>query len=513
MPPSDVARLPNLPAELLVEIVNQLDDESLIQLSMTCRKFHFLALPVVFTRAKLINTRCLYLQQSPANLLRALRIALFVDHATSFVVGLNHDRDRLLPEVHSFNRLVSRMSSTEKFTFFMPLLTFAINNDGIFDRWTREVIRLFDIVLSKQCYYFFVGGDMVSASFEPIGAPSTNTSSPRATLLRHPIVKKISGRLRNLPKSAKRTILSIIPQRSSRQGGSPHPTVLQYFHAFSSTLFQPQFLDWTTSTLQTNSQTLLEVSFQTNRIPASTWHDLLSKLTLPSLSKFRLTCNRVMERQTINFNDVVKFLTRHPSIVGLDLYGPAPRNNHRPRNLLPALETLTSPPELTVWLLDCKYPCKQLKSLNIVSEVYRGPAAFDYDTFDEVLDLLPHCTPSLTTLTLSFFSGPGAIQWLDKHASRGHDGTPSGPLAALEGITTLKLELSRSWEKEVTGVIPRFVVQFPGLQHLIYPELPPDLAMEPAKRMFLKEIALMCPGMKTVSIGYPPVNLDSLSAS
>jgi hypothetical protein len=397
MPLSVVTRLPDLPDELLVEIVNQLDNESLIQLSMTCRRFHLLALSVVFTRAKLVNTRCIYLQQSPAHLLCALRIALFVDHATSFVIGPNYNRCRLLPEVRSFNRLASCMSSTEMFAFFMPYSTFAFSKAGVFDRWTRKVIRLFDIVLSKQCNYFYVAGDMVSASFD---SPSTNTSSPRATLLQRPIVKKISGPLRNLPKSAKRTILSIIP---SRQGGSPHASVLRYFHALSPMLFQPPFLDWTTSTLQTNTQTLLEVSFKTNYISPSTSRGLLSKLTLLSLSKFQLTCSRVIEQQTISFNDILNFLTRHPSIVSLDLYGPAPRNNHCPWNLLPALETLISPPELIVWLLDRKYPCKQLISLNIVSEVYRGLAAFDYDTFDEVLVLLPLCTPSFTMWKCALF--------------------------------------------------------------------------------------------------------------
>jgi hypothetical protein len=168
-------------------------------------------------------------------------------------------------------------------------------------------------------------------------------------------------------------------------------------------LFQPPFLDWTTSTLQTNTQTLLQVSFKTNYISPSTSRGLLSKLTLPSLSKFQLTCSRVIEQQTISFNDILNFLTRHPSIVSLDLYGPAPRNNHRPWNLLPALETLISPPELIVWLLDRKYPCKQLISLNIVSEVYRGLAAFDYDTFDEVLVLLPLCTPSFTMWKCALF--------------------------------------------------------------------------------------------------------------
>lgn len=202
------------------------------------------------------------------------------------------------------------------FTFFMPL-TFAFNKDGVFDRWTREVVRLFDIVLSKQCRYFYVAGDMVSPSFESIDAPSTNTSSLRAALLQLPIVKNISGRLRKLPKSAKRTILSTIPQNSTGQGSSPHSSVLQRFHALSPMLLQPEFLDWTTSTLQTNSQTLLEVSFETDHISASTCCDLLLKLTLPSLSRFRLTCNGVMERQTICFSDIVKFL---PDILPLSAW-------------------------------------------------------------------------------------------------------------------------------------------------------------------------------------------------
>lgn len=45
-----------LPDELLRNVIDQLESESLVQLSMTCRRLHFLALPIVFARADIHDT-------------------------------------------------------------------------------------------------------------------------------------------------------------------------------------------------------------------------------------------------------------------------------------------------------------------------------------------------------------------------------------------------------------------------------------------------------------------------
>jgi len=130
-------------------------------------------------------------------------------------------------------------------------------------------------------------------------------------------------------------------------------------------------------------------------------------ITLPYLSKIEMSSSRGFEHP---FNNLLSFLTRHPSIVNLELCSVTrPPAHHQPRKLLPALETLRVDPWFTVWLLDREKAFERLISLGLVPEAYpRFRALSNYNTFDGVLRLrrIPH----VTCVYISFYQATGVVE-------------------------------------------------------------------------------------------------------
>jgi hypothetical protein len=425
--------LTHLPDELLENIVDRLEDEPLMQLSMTCRRFHFLALPIVFARANIKdrNTRYLYLRDPPAHILPALRLALFVQNVDSLSINFGNRTNTILPYTRELYRLVSRLPSMKRFSMHF---CYSMSPGALHPLagWQMGVIRLLDLIVQKSCVFLCVtGGDgLTGANLLATGSQVRPTINPAKR------VRRLLGHFRQAMKS-------VIPQKLARLSSSRnHCHGLHEFQALSPVLFHPPFIDWTMSTLQTNSQTLTAVSFEINKIAASTWPHILSRITLPFLSQFKLTPSGVfIERRIVKFNDVLGFLTRHPSIVDLDLHAiTRPRNRRQPQRLLPALQNLRADPWLISWFLNRKRPCKFLTSLEMVSEIYPLNLPFDYNTFDEALRLLPGGAPHVTALHISFYPEAGIAEWLDKHISQ-----ENSPLTALEGVITLDLFVSREY--------------------------------------------------------------------
>ncbi|EDR04187.1 uncharacterized protein LACBIDRAFT_330794 [Laccaria bicolor S238N-H82] len=132
------------------------------------------------------------------------------------------------------------------------------------------------------------------------------------------------------------------------------------------------------------------------------------------------------------FNDVLGFLTRHPSIIDLE-----------------AAYTLS--PAREIVFLDREQHFKFLTSLEMVSEVYPPSLylPFDYNTFNHALYLLPCSAPHVTALHISFYPEAGIADWLYKHILQ-----ENSPLAALAVVTTLNLFLSwNMWRSDVRVLI------------------------------------------------------------
>ena len=192
---------------------------------------------------------------------------------------------------------------------FYNSLSRSASSDAHHPWQTEEVIRLLDLVVQKSCVFLsVVGGDgLGGGNGLATGSQSCPTINP-------------VGRVRRLLGHFHGAMGSDIPKKLA-WGSHNHCHGLRKFHALSFGLCYPPFFDWMISTLQTNSQTLTAVCFETDKTPASIWHDILSSITLPFLSKFKLTSGGMfIEQRIVKFNDVLGFLTRHPSIVDLDLY-------------------------------------------------------------------------------------------------------------------------------------------------------------------------------------------------
>jgi hypothetical protein len=443
-----------------------------------------------------MTPHALYLNDPPAHILHVLQLALFVQKVDSLGINFGYRTSMVLPYARELHKLVTCLPSVKRFYLS---LSYSPSLSAPHPGWQKEVILLLDLVVNRSCFLLSVdGGDGIAGDY---------TSATRIKLR---LINPVDRQVRRFLRCFDGAIHFAIPQKLASLGRRNHCRGLQEFRALSVVLLHPPFLDWTISTLQSNSQTLTTVSFEIDRTPTDMWHYILSSITLPFLSKFKLTTHSVIiERRTVKFNDVLGFLTRHPSIVDLDLYGiTLPGGRPRPRSLLPALQILRADPWLISWFLNCKQPFRHLTSLEMVSEYSLDlDFPFDYNTFDDALGLLPRGAPQVKTLHISSYPEAGIAEWLEKHISQ-----ETSPLAALEGVTTLNLfQFWNMWQSDVIALMPHFLAQFPGLQHLTY--TPPPADVESAIRTsFIREIKLACPGMKivTIEIG-SPVDLDTLN--
>ena len=146
-----------LPDEILENIIDRVESESLVQLSMTCRRLHFLALPIVFARANIHDTRSFYLHNPPAHVLRALRLALFVENVETIGISFSTHDDRILPYARELHRLISLLPSMKRFylNFSYSYLMPPTLPDPA---WQREVIRLLNLIINKSCTLLSVAG-------------------------------------------------------------------------------------------------------------------------------------------------------------------------------------------------------------------------------------------------------------------------------------------------------------------------------------------------------------------
>ena len=148
----------HLADELLEKIVDHLEDESLIQLSMTCKRLHFPVLPIVFTRANIQNINdatFFYLHDPPAHILRALQLALFIQNVDSLGIDFGYRTSTVLPYARELHKLVSRLPSVKRFYLN---LSHSRSPSAPHPGWQKEAILLLDLVVNKSCLILSVDG-------------------------------------------------------------------------------------------------------------------------------------------------------------------------------------------------------------------------------------------------------------------------------------------------------------------------------------------------------------------
>jgi hypothetical protein len=156
----------DLPAELLLEIVQRLDNPALLSLGLTCRCVHSLALDTFFANNKIHDPKsgCLIAYKTPVETLPALRNALSVQRLDQLHYYFNPPVERMLGEVRDLRALISRMPTTGLVKLHFSVVDhhfgFARGEPQVLNSevWQKEFQGLLDLILEKGCYELYVGG-------------------------------------------------------------------------------------------------------------------------------------------------------------------------------------------------------------------------------------------------------------------------------------------------------------------------------------------------------------------
>jgi hypothetical protein len=359
------SRLLSLSTELLLLILENVRTSGLLALSRTSRLLHYLALPTYLSRHGINDptSRKLVLESQAAHALPGFQISLFItslDHLSYKFKGVHPHFAR---EVNQFLRFVTRLSHINEVTLDLGNIDcrwvdgLAIASSNF---WKPDFVRLLMVILQKKCVSLTITHGRFLNPDLPFHGPSALAS--RHTIIGDSVsaIKKLLG-----PVNSHRS--------AADYGMALRPTYSNELHKFcihADVLLTRPFHDWMMGTLNTSPITSL--SFRLLGLHPTTWTNILSSVTIPTLSQFS------PESPDITFDDLLRFFFRHPSIVDVGLHPhinhldsgrlPGPRTKKR---LLPNLASLSGSPGNIRTLLNYLHPVPQLQSISLSLRVHQ----------------------------------------------------------------------------------------------------------------------------------------------
>jgi len=239
-------------------------------------------------------------------------------------------------------------------------------------------------------------------------------------------------------------------------------------------------------------------------------------MTLPVLSNFEISCSLVIPRSSdsVDFPSIQFFLTRHPSITTLYLYGVhVPQKSATLKKpILPHLLRLAAHPNYVTWLLGPQDALPQLQKVTISSHYGSYDVAFDHDLFDNAIRSVASITREVA-LCIRFASKPRVEDWLHKHVAAGPKGSV---ITLLNRVRGLKISCSYHFKfsPSTLSVLSGFLALFPNLEHVHFTEHPGKLEDLLSEQAFFESVASQCPTIKTIQVGrLKPHKLFSLKES
>ncbi|KAF9531182.1 hypothetical protein CPB83DRAFT_809545 [Crepidotus variabilis] len=187
--------LDTLPPELLHEIVDFLDNNELLQLGLTCRSTHVIALSTFFKRNDIREPGdgWLVAYKTPPETLAAIHAADWVKNLRQIHYYLNPGVDRLMSEARDLNRLVRSLPKIEivKLHFSVVDSWASGHRENLLNRmeWAREFTSVLDSFIDRGCNEMYVsGGGAIRALYseeEPFELPDFElmTSSSKSTFI------------------------------------------------------------------------------------------------------------------------------------------------------------------------------------------------------------------------------------------------------------------------------------------------------------------------------------------
>ena len=164
-----LATLTDLPNELLLIVIHDLDNQSLFNLGLTCRRMNTVALNYFFSKNNIQDPARGYflfnLLKLPIQTIPALRSALYMHHLLDSEFILSPGRKRMSEEVADLCVLAARLHSIKVFRLSFRYLnnSFHLGRMGVgaaddFMTWYKSVTGLLDNVLDKSCDNLHIEG-------------------------------------------------------------------------------------------------------------------------------------------------------------------------------------------------------------------------------------------------------------------------------------------------------------------------------------------------------------------
>ncbi|KAJ7119626.1 hypothetical protein C8R44DRAFT_788551 [Mycena epipterygia] len=365
----------SLPNELLVIIFEnpKFPVDYLCVLAVLCRRLHFLALPIYFSRHGMPSPSKLAVINS-VDMLAALRMALFISSMEDITCIFPHPSCTsifpLLPHLRRFRRFISRFSSVKRVTLQLDArnsMCNTVGDDVALRAWSSTLGGLLNSLVERGCTDLTVRyGGYLTRSYT-LSAGERHTKRLRRAV--KAITKLFRSRaamagkgweFRRSPDQGRERALTAVSANTSRA------RKLSSLHIQSAVLLMPPCLNWTLSALRhcpVTSLSLSQVSLDTEL-----WGAVLSLIAKASP---HLTDLSLSELESISDIDILKFCTRLPRLTSLKIgsneeargtptkcaNGPIPEFRH--------LSSLVAPADFILYFLRPR-PCfPKLKSLCI----------------------------------------------------------------------------------------------------------------------------------------------------
>ncbi|TFK32415.1 hypothetical protein BDQ12DRAFT_728710 [Crucibulum laeve] len=520
----------DLPDELLHLISNELDDESICRISITCRRFHYLALPILFERHDEYYHQEGFLvsYQGKKETVPALKMALFVTQLQEIHFYLNHTVERLFSELNHLRGLVSRLTSLKtamiSFSDVDVWLQEVLSDNGEestlptrpmieVERWKEAFLGLMDAFLRASCTRLSIQGGrrifevsqaMASDSIPAIPSPYDQLSMESLSL--YPPAATFQEEINtSMPWDTSNKLNQASSFYYERTRDRAMTSALVNFEIFSEILLEPLCFSWTLDALNASANTLTHLAFKVENIPSTTWSHLFGSLSLNALESLNITCGLVIQEPHITTESFFEFLARHPTVTTLDLYGVSILEEGflLPKGILPNITTITAHPSYIVGIVrqQCDKSTPSLKSITVSSEYYTH-RSFDYRLFDDALVSVTQLATDIE-LGLKFAYEIGLDQWFLTHSSS----TNPSIIRNLHHVQ--KLTIKVSWFIELSSTVfqifPIWLSLFRNLSYLEFAELPSE-SVERFTSMdnkhLLEEIAFRCPRLESITLNH-----------
>ena len=486
----------DLPNEIIVFILEDLEDDELFSLALLSRRLHHLALPIYLSRngiSSRSSSQLLLFDDRSNSILKALNTALFKPTLNSLSCTLlcYKQPDDSFRQLLMVNRLLGKVSTLReaRITFDKVNHLVSVKEETVMSRFFediqdpphgstqefgRELTDMMESILAGGCHSFTISH---SGSYFP---PSEEI---KAAILAHfhgrRLIKKVTGLLRSWT--------CMLPRLY------PTANTLKNFNLHSPIGLHPLLCRWTINTLNNSNLTSLSIS-QNRSTASSVWSLVLPCITIPSLSHLSI------DLCSIKTSDLFKFLRRHPLIqnlfLGRNILSPSPSQTLI-ENGLKHLSQLTAHPK---WLVHLLTPQGCFPSLSCIRILWRiqNKQHFSFVALNSLLEPVARRLGSIKELHLMLSFGSISADWMVPSIMDIRDGSDSTP--PLTCVSHLELHIGTySLPLAVATRLPKWLAEFPDLvrfKMMTMSEVGPFCASE--KDFFVRSVLASCPKLDCV---------------